>query len=202
MKRYLRSSPVIDSDHPDVKSKARELTEGIEDRVECAIRLFYAVRDGIRYNFYPPSVPPPLMFKASHTLSVKEGFCIPKAILLVALGRAVDIPGALGFADIRNHRLPPKVVELMGGNVIRLHGFAELYIEGKWLKVTPAFDLAMCRQNRLTPVEFNGRTDAMFSPLDQDGRPFIEYLNERCHYLDDVEPHRLMEALTRGFEEG
>jgi len=207
--RYLRPTPVFDCDHPSIQAKARELTRGQEDAIEKSKSLFYFARDEIKYNFYPPSSSPEDLFRASHTLSVAVGFCIPKAILLVALARAVGIPAGIQFADIRNHRLPEKLLDLIGTNLIRLHGYAVLYLEGKWVKATPAFDAKMCQENGLVPVEFDGRSDAMLPSRDGQGRPHIEYVNglihrvyvtDLGHYWDDIEPNRLVEALMEGYE--
>ena len=65
------------------------------------------------------------------------------------------------------------------------HGYAVLYIEGNWVKATPAFDLKMCQQNRFIPVEFDGVNDAMLPSHNQDGKLHIEYLLDRG-YRDDV----------------
>jgi len=197
---YLRPTPVIDSNHPSVQAKSWELTRGVSGAARQAVNLFYFVRDEVRYNFYPPPLPPEEMFRASHTLEVREGFCIPKAILLIALARAAGVPGALGFADIRNHRLSEKARMIMGTTEIRLHGYAELYLDGRWVKVTPAFDRHMCEENRLVPVEFDGKSDAMLPARDADGAPHIEYLRERYHGVRDVHPQKLAEALMKAFE--
>ena len=209
MENYLKPTPVIDCDHPSIREKSEDLTGGQDNIIEKAKSLFYFVRDEIRYNFYPSSSPPEELFRASNTLSVGEGFCIPKAILLVALARAVGIPAALGFADIRNHLLSEKAMELIGTNLIRLHGYAVLHLEGKWVKATPAFDLKMCEENRLVPVEFDGKSDAMLPSYDRDGRLHIEYVEgldhyvyvtDLGHYYEDIEPDRLVYALMEGFE--
>lgn len=82
MENYLRPTPVIDCDHPSIREKSQHLTKGQDDITEKAKGLFYFVRDEIRYNFYPSSSPPEELFRASNTLSVGEGFCIPKAFFL------------------------------------------------------------------------------------------------------------------------
>ena len=197
MQGYLRPTPVIDCDHPSIRQQAEDLTRGQTDAAEMSKRLFYFVRDGVEYRFYPPPCPPEVMFRASNTLSVRVGFCIPKAILLAALARVAGIPSALGFADIRNYRLPQKQVELLGTNVVRMHGYAELYLGGKWVKVTPAFDSKMCAENRLVPVEFDGSTDAMLPSRDRDGARHIEYLRIRCQHHDDIDPQMLMDELMK-----
>ena len=160
---YLRSTPTIDSETKSIQEKAHSLTEGQGETAEKAKSLFYFVRDKIRYNPYATFYP----LEASAILKRRHGFCIQKAILLAALARAAGIPSRLGFATIRNRQLPAKLEKIFGTNVIVWHGFAELNINGEWIKATPAFDLRMCRENGITPVEFDGKNHGMFHPYDQ-----------------------------------
>ena len=46
---YLRPGVYIDSDHPAVAAFAHERVQGAAE-TERAVSLYYAVRDGIRYN--------------------------------------------------------------------------------------------------------------------------------------------------------
>jgi len=207
---YLKPTPVFDCDHPSIQAKAASLTRHETDATGKAVKLFYFVRDEVEYAFYPPSFPLEDIFRASHTLSVRKSACIPKAILLATLARAADIPAGVAFADIRNHLLPRKAMDLLGGNLIRLHGFSVLYLDGKWVKATPAFDLKMSEANGLIPVEFDGTRDAMLPSHDRNGRKHIEYVEGLDHrryvtdlgrYFDDIDPMRLVEALLEGFDD-
>ena len=47
---YLESSFFMDANHPKIISLAQELTQGISDPKEQAVKLYYEVRDMIRYN--------------------------------------------------------------------------------------------------------------------------------------------------------
>lgn len=183
MHKYLQSTPVIDCAHSSIREKAQGLTQGQEDTVEKVKALFYFVRDEIKYNPYLPKYLPE-HFRASNTLSRGEGYCVQKAVLLVALARATGVPARLGFAKIRNHLLPEKMIKWLGTNVFSWHGFAELHIEGRWVKATPAFDLRMCQENRLIPVDFDGKNDATFHRYNKDGKLHIEYLMQYGHYED------------------
>ena len=89
--QYLRPTRFLDSDHPRVETFARTSTEGATSERERAVRLFYAVRDGIRYDPYTTDLAP-TTFRASEVLQRESTFCIPKAILLAASARALDIP--------------------------------------------------------------------------------------------------------------
>lgn len=183
MERYLRATPIIDSDNRAIREKARDLTEACDTIPDKARSLFYFVRDDIKYNIYVPSDRPEY-YIASRILALKEGFCVQKAVLLAALARAMEIPSRLHLAAIRNHLVPDKLKGFMGGNIFPTHGYDELYIEGKWVKVAPTFDLQMCRQNRLVPVEFDGKHDAVLPVYNLDGKPHIEYVEDRGSYED------------------
>lgn len=117
-----------------------------------------------------------------------------KAVLLVALARAAKIPARLCCAKIRNHLVPPSVLEILKSDVFPWHGYAELYLDGKWGKATPAFDLKMCQENGLVPVEFDGRNDAKLPPHNVEGKPHVEYLLDRG-LLDDVPLDEIRKAL-------
>ena len=183
MENYLRPTPTFDCDDQSVRQKSRDLTEGQEKAVDKAKSLFYFVRDEIKYNIYVASDLPEY-YRASRILEAGEGFCIQKAVVLATLARAAGIPARLHLAAIRNHLIPDTLRALMGTNLFPTHGYDELYIEGKWVKATPAFDLKMCQKNRLIPVEFDGKSDAIFHSQDLDGRLHIEYVQDVGHFDD------------------
>jgi hypothetical protein len=72
----------------------------------------------------------------------------------------------------------------MGSDLFIYHGFSELWLEGKWVKATPAFNLELCRKFRVRPLEFDGRADSIFHPFDEDERRHMEYLRERGSFAD------------------
>jgi transglutaminase-like putative cysteine protease len=198
MDRYLRPTFVVDCDSPSIKEKSGNLTEDHEDNIRKAQSLFYFVRDEIKYNLYV-SRSLPEHFRASNTLSGGDGYCVQKAVLLVALARAAGIPAGLGFARIRNNLLPEKTLNLLGTNILPFHGYAEFYLNGKWVKATPAFDLKLCERNRIIPVEFDGVSDAIFHPYNRDGKLHIEYLKDLGRQYEDLPLDKLHEALIKTF---
>lgn len=193
LSQYLRATSTMDCDNPAVKAQAKQITAGLDAPSAQAKALFYFVRDSIRYNIYSPFH---LLehYRANWILERKEGYCVQKAVLLSALARAVGIPARLGFADLRNHRMPGKLFHERGTKHIRYHSYSVLYISGQWLKVTPAFDLGMCQKQRLPAVEFDGEHDAMFPSEDLDGNRFIEYTQDRG--FDDVPLDDILKART------
>jgi transglutaminase-like putative cysteine protease len=197
MERYLKPTAKIDSDHPSIREKAQNLIRGKREAADKAKSLFYWVRDEIKYN--------PFLtlefsedFLASKTLERRQGFCIEKAAVLAAFARAVGIPARLHFADIRNHLVSDKLLKVMGTNLFSYHGYTELYIDGKWVKATPAFDLKMCRKNRIIPVEFDGKNDAVLHSHNLDGKLHIEYVKDRG-YREDVPVDEILVAWNKHY---
>ncbi|MBV8031950.1 MAG: transglutaminase family protein [Betaproteobacteria bacterium] len=182
MNEYLGPAQYIDSAHPAVAAFSAQHASGASPR-EKAVALYYAVRDGIRYNPFI-DVSRPEAFRASSVLAAGEGFCIGKAALLAAAARVAGIPARVGFADVRNHLSTPRLAETMGTDLFAYHGFTELFLEEKWVKATPSFNLALCRRFRVKPLEFDGRADAIFHPFDEDDRLHMEYVRSRGSFAD------------------
>ena len=180
---FLSPTPGIDSDNESVRVKAVEVTRGLDTVSDRAGSLFYWVRDEIKYE---PLVEIEILegYRASRTLGRGRGFCVEKAALLAAFARVVGIPARVHLADIRNHLIPKKLVKVMKTNLFACHGYSELYINGKWVKATPAFDQAMCREKRIRPVEFDAEEDAIFHSHNLDGELHIEYVKDRGYYAD------------------
>jgi transglutaminase-like putative cysteine protease len=192
---YGQPTWFLDSDSAEVVRFAAAAVGQAAGEVERAVRLFYAVRDGIRYDPYSFRLDPPESFRSSAILGHEKDFCIPKAILLVSAARASGIPSRLGFADVRNHLTSRRLRELMRGDLFVYHGFAELHLEGRWLKATPAFDQGLCERFGVRPLEFDGREDALFHPFDALGRRHMEYVRYHGTFADF--PHQEMAAAMR-----
>lgn len=172
---FLRPTRFLDSDAPRVREfAARAVREG-DNEIDQAVALYYAVRDGIRYDPYAMS-PDPERYRASVVLALPAAYCIQKAVVLGAAARAVGIPSRLGFADVRNHLTSEKLRASMGSDLFVYHGFTELFLEGKWVKATPAFNLALCQRFGVLPLEFDGRSDSIFHPFDAENRRHMEYV--------------------------
>jgi transglutaminase-like putative cysteine protease len=153
------------------------------DEHETVARLFAAVRDGIRYDPYSVSGDPE-DYRASNILRSDSGYCVQKSVALTAAARAAGIPSRLGFADVKNHLTTPRLAETMGSDLFVYHGYTDLRLDCKWVKATPAFNLALCTRFRVKPLEFDGRADSIFHPFDQDERRHMEYLRDRGVFAD------------------
>jgi transglutaminase-like putative cysteine protease len=183
MREYLQPGRFIDSDHPGVVEFAERERGASRDPRAQAVALYYAVRDAIRYNPYVFSRDPDTL-KASHALGMGESYCVPKAVLLAACARHCGIPARIGLVDVRNHLSTPRLLELLRSEVFAMHGYTELHLEGRWVKATPAFNLALCRVFDVAPLEFDGREDSIFHPFNRQGERYMEYLHDHGQFAD------------------
>ncbi|MEA3221624.1 MAG: transglutaminase family protein [Thermodesulfobacteriota bacterium] len=183
MKKYLSSTYFIDIGHPRVASMARDAVGDATTQRDKAVKLFYAVRDGIKYNPWVEAYKIETNI-ASHIIEYGQGYCVQKAIVLIALARHEGIPARLGLADIINHRSEGALLEAMGTNLFTCHGYAELYLDEQWIKATPAFDIEMCEKKSFPPVGFDGRGDAVFPSTDKKGRRYVEYVTFHGVFAD------------------
>jgi len=194
---YLQPNEFFDFDKASVRNKAFEITNGLKTDKEKAIALFYWVRNDIKYNMatYLPYIKS--NFKASVTLRRRNGFCVSKSILLSSFARAIGIPARIHLVDLINHKVSQKVIDFMGHNVMYYHGYSELFINNKWVKLTPSFDEATAIKGRFLPmVEFDGENDAVFPPYDNEGNRFGEYVKDRGIHADLP-----LELIDKVFEE-
>jgi transglutaminase-like putative cysteine protease len=180
---FLAATYFLDYDTPSVSQFADMACNGIRGEREKAVALYYAVRDGIRYDAYRIDFSRE-GFRASRALADGYGFCISKAALLSAAARYVGIPARLGFGDVRNHLSTEKLRRRMKTDLFIFHGYSELWVDGRWVKATPAFNLGLCEKFGVLPLEFDGRTDALFHPFNADGNLHMEYVRDRGVYPD------------------
>ena len=183
MELFLQPTEAIECDNHQIRDLANRTVEGAPDVHERARRLFYFVRDTIKYNPYSPFF---LIehYKATTTLRRGRGYCVQKSVLLIALARAIGIPSRLVFADIRNYKASQQLVEMMGTNLFVFHGYVELFLGNRWVQVTPSFEKELCQQHGYPIVEFDGRQDAIFPHHDDEGRKFVEYVRYHGTFAD------------------
>ncbi len=179
----LQPSLCINSEHPAVVALAQSLVEPGQSNLEKAIALYYWTRDQVRYNPYGLGTTAESL-SASTTLEAGEGWCVPKAVLLAALCRAVGVPAAVGFADVRNHLTTERLRERMSTDLFYYHGYTSIYLNDKWVKATPAFNIELCEKFGLHPLEFNGLQDSLYHEFDTAGNKHMEYVRDRGEFVD------------------
>jgi len=169
----------LDFEHPTVAEFAREHGRG-ESPAEVAVSLYYAVRDGLRYNPWNVGTKPE-DFRASLVAARSfetGGHCIDKAVLLAAVARSRDIPSRLHFANVRNHIGTAKLEKQLGTDLLVFHGYAELFLDDEWVAATPAFNKGLCERLGVEPLAFDGKTDSIFQQYDRAGGLFMQYAHD------------------------
>jgi len=173
----LAATRYFDCDDPTVRAYATDVVGDATTHVEKAVRLYYAVRDEFRYDprhFLLTKQ----QFCCRQILRDKRGFCMPKAVLLSTLARTQGIASGIGFAEVVNHLMPASMLDSLGQNQPIFHGYSVLYIDGKWLKASPAFNLTMCQKLDTRPLEFDGKSHALFHEYDNKSRRHMEYIQD------------------------
>ncbi|WP_300670713.1 transglutaminase family protein [Desulfoluna sp.] len=194
---YLKSTFFIDFDSIEIAEYAQEACRGAYTAREKAISLFYAVRDDIKYDLFGYEINP-LYMKASNILKKASGYCVSKGLVLCAAARSVGIPARMGFADLINHQNPGKIDELLQTNIFAFHGFAELYLEGKWVRATPSFDRGLCEKLGYFTPEFDGIHDSTYPEFNLKGEKHMEYV----HYygsFPDLPVYDLLDSVKKHY---
>ncbi len=195
--KYLQPTEFFDFDKKKVREKALQITKGLETKKEKAIALFYWVRDNLKYNMWTYYMRKS-NFKASVTLRRMNGFCVSKSLLYATFCRVVGIPSKIHIVDIINHKLNQKITDMMGTNAFHAHGYAEIYLNGKWIKAGPIFDKNTAIKGGFLPmVEFDGENDALFDNYDNKGNLFVEYIADRGAHADL--PYKMIEEVINKF---
>ena len=194
MTRLCEPTEFLDHSSPAVQEfLARTLADRDRPATELAVDLYYAVRDGIRYEIYGIDFSRAAM-RASAVVESGRGLCIHKSILYAACTRALGIPSRLAFADVRNHVASPRLKRFLGGDVVHYHCFTRLYLQDRWVSATPVFSAPLCRLYRMAPLDFDGTRDAVLQPYDEHGRSHMEFV--RAHGMfDDLPYERVLAGL-------
>lgn len=181
----LAPNRFVDSDHPAVVAFAREHAAGLPDR-EAAVKLFYVVRERLRYNPWRVRTSPADYTSSSVALRdpAEGGHCIDKALLLAGACRALGIPSRLHFADVRNHIGTARLEERLGTDLLVYHGYTELWLGGRWVAATPAFNAELCHKLGVAPLDFDGEHDAIFQEFEPGAGRFMEYVTDHGTFAD------------------
>lgn len=190
----LRPTYFLDSDHPEILTFAQSATMGCTTEKEKTTALFNAVRDNYLYDPYHLDLRPQTLV-ASNILGRSSAYCVEKAVLLCALLRALAIPARLNFGDVKNHIAVDRIVDILKTDVLVFHGCTEVFLDGNWIKLTPAFNKSLCTRLGVPVLEFDGHNDAVFQQYSKDGSTFMEYLCDHGSF-DDL-PYAKMLAIFK-----
>lgn len=179
MKEYTNDTFHFDSSNEKIQNALTFLKEGEQlSNKDFAIKAYLFVRDTWPYNPYRFSLINE-DWKASEIITHKDGHCLDKAIILITILRAAQIPARLGLAKVRNHIAIDDIIEKFGSDVLVPHGYVEIYLNEQWVKATPAFNKELCELLKVKTLEFDGEQDSIFQEFDQTGEQvFMEYLED------------------------
>ncbi|MFE7842139.1 transglutaminase family protein [Streptomyces sp. NPDC057474] len=196
----LRATEFLDHESDEVRAFVRDaLPAGARTPTEQAVALYYAVRDGIRYEVYGADLSRAGL-RASRVATTGSGMCLHKSVLYAAGMRALGIPARLVLTDVRNHLASPKLIELLGGEVFHQHCLTSVRPAGEWVRATPVFNKTLCRLYGMAPLDFDGTADSMLHPFDRHGRKQMEFL--RLHGEFDDLPYEYVLADLRSAHPG
>jgi hypothetical protein len=195
MEENLISTYFLNYESKSIQDFIQNYLSGSTD-LEKVLSLYYAVRDTIKYDPYHIDLRREEL-RSSRVVERKYGFCVEKAALLTTCVRSIGIPAKIGFANVRNHLTSARLHSLMKTDVFVFHGYSHIYLENQWVKATPAFNKSLCERTGTLPLEFTGKEDSIFHPLDSSGKKHMEYLEDFGSFselpyermLDEYEKH-------------
>lgn len=164
MQDYVAATRLCDCDNPWLRKKAEEIINGTTTPEEKALKIFYHVRDNVRFSVaYSRS-------KASQILQLGYGECLTKTNAHVALLRAAGIPARMRWVMAQT-----KVLRgLIADSVLRFmaseasHFWAECCLGGHWISCEAFLDRplykGMLKQRLITKeqiptIDWDGKND-------------------------------------------
>lgn len=173
MENFLKSSKNIDFLDENIQFYIKEFSD-FSDKKEIAIQLYEKVRDGFIYDPYHLNISSDGLI-ASQVIKKKRAWCVEKSLVLIACLRALNIPARFGFAIVINHLGIEKLETYLKRKEIVFHGFVSIFLNGKWVICTPAFDRKVCRLAGVEPLVWDGETDSLFQEFSKD-KKLMEYI--------------------------
>lgn len=186
---YLKATEILEVNHEGTQELIADINKSVPKK-DQAIALYHKVRDGFIYNPYHLDLRPEGL-KSSKIMKQSRAWCVEKSIVMATGLRALGIPSKLGYGIVVNHIGVEKLTKVLRREEIVFHGYVAAYIEGKWVKSTPAFDPLICKLSGVDPLDWDGENDSLFQAY-QGEQKFMEYKHFYGEF-DDV-PVELMNA--------
>ncbi|MFK7771517.1 MAG: transglutaminase family protein [Saprospiraceae bacterium] len=180
---YLSPTYFFDYENEHIQNLLQEFQSNSLSQKEKTIQVYLKIRDDWRYNAYQINFNKEA-FRASEISQRSEGHCIDKAILLTTCLRGLGIPARVHFAKVKNHIAVETLTEKLGTNELTPHGMVDVFLEGKWVKSSPAFNASLCEKCNVAPLDFDGESDSVFQEYNRDGNEFMEYVEDYGHFED------------------
>ena len=182
---YLASTQYLDADHPLVMAEAVDVTRGANSDVERVERIYYYVRDHLRYDVLES-------FRylaegrraASDVITHGVALCMGKADSFVALCRAVGVPASVALQTLESPDMEfvnPDVRALWQtkqGRPLPWHSLGEAFLNGRWVKLDATIDASTAaRFGKPYTQEFDGITDihTVEGPIVRENGSYADY---------------------------
>jgi len=179
--QFLKATEILEVNHESTKALIADIDTSVSKKQQ-AIALYYKVRDGFVYNPYHLDLRPEGL-KSSTVMQKKRAWCVEKSIVLATGLRALGIPSKLGYGIVVNHIGVEKLTAVLRREEIVFHGYVSAYLDGKWVKSTPAFDPLICKLSGVEPLDWDGENDSLFQAF-QGEQKFMEYKHFYGEFAD------------------
>jgi len=180
---YLATTYYFDFENEIIQKLISAQNNTAISDTEKTIALYNKVRDDWKYDPYSISLSEK-NFRASTIAEKTSGNCVEKSILLIACLRAVGIPARLHLGKVKNHIAVERLTEKFGSNELTPHGMVNVFLNKKWLKLSPAFNASLCRKFNVEPLEFDGENNSFLQQYNNQGNLFMEYTDDYGHFED------------------
>lgn len=179
---FLRSTSVLDADHPSVAALAARLAEGLAGPEMVAAACFDWVRDRITHTADVGLGP--VTIRASDVLAAGTGLCYAKSHLLVALLRANSIPAGLCYQRLSIDGAGPPFC---------LHGMVGVRLPGMgWYRCDPRGDKPGIATRFDPPTECLAYAPSLAGEADLPGI----HPDPWPHVLDKMASHATLDTLA------
>ena len=158
-KEYLKSDPLITSDHPRIKEKAQQIVWGSISRWDSAFKIYKWVHENIE------KVPIISVPSALDVLRTREGDCNEHTVLFTALARAADVPTRIAIGLVWSD-------ELSG---FGYHAWPEVLMGDAWVPMDPTLGQIFADATHIRL--FNGSIDQWHRLIPFLGQLEIEVLS-------------------------
>jgi len=189
---YLEPTEYLNSDHPAVTAKVRELTAGCADEREKLGQIYRYSRD-MPYDILNS-------FKylaegkrqASDVIEAGHAFCMGKASVFVSLCRAAGIPARIAFHQLHCPEktfMSDEVKAVWGDRILPWHSLGEAYLDGRWLILDATIPASVAEEKgRPYASDYDGETDiySVEGPLVKDLGHFPDYPDEVSAWYEDM----------------
>ncbi|MEL6559810.1 MAG: transglutaminase family protein [Bacteroidota bacterium] len=194
---FLQSSYFFDYESDEIQQLISEYKHSKLSDKEKAIALYNLIRDGWKYDPYSISLLDE-NYRASIIAQRNTGNCVDKSILLIASLRALGIPARLHLGKVKNHIAVERLTEKFGTNELTPHGMVNVLLDGKWLKMSPAFNKSLCEKFQVEPLEFDGENNSFLQQYNKQGSQFMEYVDD-YGYFEDVPVSFMIDKLKEHY---